>query len=83
MVEGGHRIAAAGDGKQGTRCCQPCRRAGRRIGAGIKGRRLEGAKGAGLTLPLAEAHRRIMEQAEQLGLGDQDNSVILEVLRRQ
>ena len=44
---------------------------------------LEGAKGAGLTLPLAEAHRRLMEQAEQLGLGDQDNSVILEVLRRQ
>lgn len=44
---------------------------------------LEGAKGAGLTLPLSEAHRRLMEQAEQLGLGDQDNSVILEVLRQQ
>ena len=36
----------------------------------------------GLTLPLAETHRRLMEQAEAAGLGDQDNSAILEVLRR-
>ncbi|MFM7818525.1 MAG: NAD(P)-dependent oxidoreductase [Verrucomicrobiota bacterium] len=43
---------------------------------------LDAASGSGLTLPLAEAHRRLMEHAERLGLGDQDNSVILEVLRR-
>ena len=43
---------------------------------------LEAASGAGLTLPLANAHRRLMEHAERLGLGDQDNSAVLEALRR-
>jgi 3-hydroxyisobutyrate dehydrogenase-like beta-hydroxyacid dehydrogenase len=43
---------------------------------------LEAAGGAGLALPLAEAHRHLMERAEGMGLGEQDNSVILEVLRR-
>ena len=43
---------------------------------------LEAACGADLPLPLAEAHRHLLEQAESLGLGEQDNSAILEVLRR-
>jgi len=42
---------------------------------------LDAARAAGLTLPLTETHRRLMEQAEAAGLGDQDNSAILEVLR--
>ncbi len=44
---------------------------------------LDAASGAGLTLPLADAHRRLMEHAERIGLGDQDNSAVLEALRRQ
>lgn len=43
---------------------------------------LDAASGAGLTLPLADAHRRLMEHAERMGLGDQDNSAVLEALRR-
>ncbi len=43
---------------------------------------LDAASGAGLTLPLADAHRRLMEHAERIGLGDQDNSAVLEALRR-
>lgn len=43
---------------------------------------LQSAAEAGLALPLAETHRRLMEQAEAAGWGEQDNSVILEVLRR-
>ncbi len=43
---------------------------------------LEAASGAGLTLPLADAHRSLMEHAERMGLGDQDNSAVLEALRR-
>jgi 3-hydroxyisobutyrate dehydrogenase-like beta-hydroxyacid dehydrogenase len=43
---------------------------------------LQSAAAAGLSLPLAETHRRLMEQAEAAGWGEQDNSVILEVLRR-
>jgi len=42
---------------------------------------LDAARAAGLALPLTETHRRLMEQAEAAGLGDQDNSAILEVLR--
>ena len=42
---------------------------------------LDAARAAGLALPLTETHRRLMEQAEAAGLGDQDNSAIIEVLR--
>ncbi len=42
---------------------------------------LDAARAAGLALPLTETHRRLMEQAEAAGLGDLDNSAILEVLR--
>lgn len=41
---------------------------------------LEAAARAGLTLPLTATHRRLMEQAEEAGLGDLDNSAIIEVL---
>lgn len=43
---------------------------------------LDAARAAGLALPLTETHRRLMEQAEAAGLGAQDNSAIIEVLRR-
>jgi 3-hydroxyisobutyrate dehydrogenase-like beta-hydroxyacid dehydrogenase len=42
---------------------------------------LDAARAAGLSLPLTETHRRLMEQAEAAGLGELDNSAILEVLR--
>jgi len=42
---------------------------------------LDAARAAGLALPLTETHRRLMEQAEAAGLGDQDNCAIIEVLR--
>jgi 3-hydroxyisobutyrate dehydrogenase-like beta-hydroxyacid dehydrogenase len=42
---------------------------------------LDAARAADLALPLTETHRRLMEQAEAAGLGDQDNSAIIEVLR--
>jgi 3-hydroxyisobutyrate dehydrogenase-like beta-hydroxyacid dehydrogenase len=40
------------------------------------------AKAVGLKLPLTDTHRRLMEQAEAAGLGDVDNSAIIEVLRK-
>jgi 3-hydroxyisobutyrate dehydrogenase-like beta-hydroxyacid dehydrogenase len=43
---------------------------------------LQTAREAGLPLPLAEAHRRLLEQAEAAGLGDLDNSAIVEILRQ-
>jgi 3-hydroxyisobutyrate dehydrogenase-like beta-hydroxyacid dehydrogenase len=43
---------------------------------------LEAATAAGLTLPLTETHRQLMEQAEAVGLGDLDNSAIIEVIRK-
>jgi len=43
---------------------------------------LQAAGAAGLTLPLADTHRRLMEQAEAAGLGGLDNSAIIEVLRK-
>jgi 3-hydroxyisobutyrate dehydrogenase-like beta-hydroxyacid dehydrogenase len=43
---------------------------------------LDAAATAGLPLPLTETHRRLMEQAEAAGLGEQDNSAIIEVLRK-
>ena len=36
----------------------------------------------GLRLPLTDAHRALLEEAEAAGLGAQDNSAIIEVLRR-
>jgi len=42
---------------------------------------LDAAASAGLSLPLTETHRRLMEQAEAAGLGELDNSAIIEVLR--
>ena len=42
---------------------------------------LQAAGAAGMTLPLADTHRRLLEQAEAAGLGDLDNSAIIEVLR--
>lgn len=43
---------------------------------------LDAAASAGLSLPLTETHRRLMEKAEAVGLGEQDNSAIIEVLRK-
>lgn len=43
---------------------------------------LQAAAAAGLSLPLSETHRRLLEQAEAAGLGDRDNSAIIEVVRK-
>jgi 3-hydroxyisobutyrate dehydrogenase-like beta-hydroxyacid dehydrogenase len=43
---------------------------------------LQAADAAGMKLPLADMHRRLLEQAEAAGLGDLDNSAIIEVLRQ-
>jgi 3-hydroxyisobutyrate dehydrogenase-like beta-hydroxyacid dehydrogenase len=43
---------------------------------------LQAAGTAGVTLPLADTHRRLMEQAEAAGLGDLDNCAIIEILRK-
>ena len=43
---------------------------------------LDAARAVGLSLPLTETHRRLMEEAEAAGLGEQDNSAIIEVLRK-
>ena len=43
---------------------------------------LDAACATGLALPLTETHRRLLEQAEAAGLGGQDNSAIIEVLRQ-
>ncbi len=42
----------------------------------------QAAAAAGLRLPLTEAHRHLLEQAENAGLGAQDNSALIEVIRR-
>ena len=39
------------------------------------------ARDAGQALPLSEVHRALMERGEAMGLGDLDNSAVLEVLR--
>lgn len=39
------------------------------------------ARGAGQQLPLSEMHQALMERGEAMGLGDLDNSAVLEVLR--
>ncbi len=43
---------------------------------------LKAAAGAGLPLPLTETHRQLLERAEATGLGDHDNSAIIEVFRK-
>jgi len=43
---------------------------------------LEAAAAVGQELPLTETHRRLMEEAESAGLGELDNSAIIEVLRK-
>ena len=43
---------------------------------------LESAARARLALPLSETHRRLLERAETLGLGELDNSAVIEALRR-
>lgn len=42
---------------------------------------LRAADDAGLPLPLADAHRRILERACELGLGDLDNSAVIGAYR--
>ena len=43
---------------------------------------LQAAGAAGMELPMADTHRRLLEQAEAAGLGELDNSAIIEILRR-
>ncbi len=43
---------------------------------------IRGAGAAGLGLPLSDTHRRLLEEAEAAGLGELDNSAILQVIRR-
>jgi 3-hydroxyisobutyrate dehydrogenase-like beta-hydroxyacid dehydrogenase len=43
---------------------------------------LDAAAAADLSLPLTGTHCRLMEQAEAAGLGEQDNSAIIEILRK-
>ena len=38
---------------------------------------LKAAAASGISLPLTETHRRLMEQAEAAGWGEQDNSAII------
>lgn len=38
---------------------------------------LESAESCGMQLPLTQAHRQILEKAEQLGYGDSDNSALI------
>jgi 3-hydroxyisobutyrate dehydrogenase-like beta-hydroxyacid dehydrogenase len=42
---------------------------------------LRAAAKAGMTLPLSDVHRQLMERAEAAGLGDLDNSAIIEIIR--
>ena len=41
---------------------------------------LAAAAEAGLSLPLSEIHRRLLEQAEDAGFGELDNSAIIQVI---
>jgi len=43
---------------------------------------LQSAAARGVTLKLTDAHRQLLEQAEQLGFGDADNSAIIEAAGR-
>ena len=42
---------------------------------------LESARQAGLELPLGSLHARLLESAESAGMGDLDNSAVMELLR--
>ena len=42
---------------------------------------LQSAEGSELALPLTQAHRRLLELAESLGLGEHDNSAVFEAIR--
>jgi 3-hydroxyisobutyrate dehydrogenase-like beta-hydroxyacid dehydrogenase len=43
---------------------------------------LEAATAQQITLPLSELHRQLLERAEASGLGDLDNSAIIEIFRK-
>lgn len=43
---------------------------------------MDAAKAAGMAIPLAETHARLMERAVAAGWGDLDNSAIIKVLQR-
>lgn len=43
---------------------------------------LEAASTGGLELPLSQTHRTLLERAENMGLGDLDNSAIIKVIGR-
>ena len=43
---------------------------------------LEAAASEGITLPLSELHRHLLERSEASGLGDLDNSAIIEIFRK-
>lgn len=43
---------------------------------------VQAAARAGLTLPLTETHRGLLERAEAAGLGELDNSAIIQILRQ-
>ena len=43
---------------------------------------LDAATAAGLALPLADVHRDLLERAEAAGLGELDNSAVIEMLRQ-
>jgi 3-hydroxyisobutyrate dehydrogenase-like beta-hydroxyacid dehydrogenase len=44
---------------------------------------LEAAAAASLPLPLTETHRQILEQAEKMGFGEQDNSAVFMAIQRE
>ncbi|HAY79805.1 MAG TPA: NAD(P)-dependent oxidoreductase [Planctomycetaceae bacterium] len=44
---------------------------------------LSEAERTGASTPLSEVHQALLQQAEQLGLGEVDNSAVIEVYRRQ
>ena len=37
---------------------------------------------SGVTLPLSETHRQLLEQAETMGLGEADNSAIIKAIQQ-
>jgi 3-hydroxyisobutyrate dehydrogenase-like beta-hydroxyacid dehydrogenase len=43
---------------------------------------LHAASAVGLSLPLADTHRQLLERAETMGLGELDNSAIIEAMRK-
>lgn len=42
---------------------------------------IEAADSAGMSLPLSQTHRELLERAVEAGMGDLDNSAIVEILR--